>query len=181
MRMSRYWMSGCMALVLMAAGQWPAAAADAVDGDLERNGWVSVTSRLPLDQAVKQLQRVARAKGMPVVADVMSASAPGAASDESKAEAAAETRVLVLGRHDGHTPIFQAADSGTMDLPWRVLLQSLPDGSTRLLFNDPAHIAARIDHADPADGALASLGALPELVTAALSRPGGRSDVDGRG
>ncbi len=175
MRMSRYWMSGCMALVLMAAGQWPASAADTVDTDLERQGWVSVTSRLPLDQAVKQLQRAARAKGMPVVADVTSAPAPGAASQEWNAEAAAaETRVLVLGRHDGHTPIFQAADSGTMDLPWRVLLQSLPDGSTRVLFNDPAHIAARIDHADPADGALASLGALPEVVTAALSRPGAR-------
>lgn len=180
MRMSRYWMSGCMALVLMAAGQWPVAAQDAVDDDLERQGWVAMTSHLPLDQAVKQLQRTARAKGMPVVAEVTSA--PRAAASKLKSEAAAaETRVLVLGRQDGHTPIFQAADSGTMDLPWRVLLQRLPDGSTRVLFNDPAHIAARIDHADPADGALAGLGALPEVITAALNRPGGRSGVDGRG
>ncbi|GEM_PF-1551455 len=175
MRMSRYWMSGCMALVLMAAGQWPAAAAEAVDADLERQGWMTMTSRLPLEQAVKHLQRAARAKGMPVVADVTSASVPGAEPRELNADTAStETRVLVLGRRDGHTPIFQAADSGTMDLPWRVLFQSLPDGSTRVLFNDPAHIAARIDHADPADGALASLGALPEVVTAALSRPGAR-------
>lgn len=174
MRMSRYWMSGCMALVLMAAGQWPASAAETVDTDLERQGWVSLTSRLPLDQTVKQLQRAARAKGMPVVADVSSAATPRPAPRESNADTAAETRVLVLGRHDGHTPIFQAADSGTMDLPWRVLLQSLPDGSTRVLFNDPAHIAARIVHADPADDALATLGALPEVVTAALSRPGAR-------
>lgn len=167
MRMSRYWMSGCMALVLMAAGQWPSVArevGDAGDADLERQGWVSMTSRLPMDQAVKQLQRAARAQGMPVVADVA-----GKPLDD-----AAGTRVLVLGRQDGHTPIFQAADSRTMDLPWRVLLQSLPDGSTRVLFNDPAHIAARIDHADPADGALADLGALPAVISAALSRAGGR-------
>lgn len=170
MRMSRYWMSGCMALVLMAAGQWPSVArevGDVGDADLERQGWVSVTSRLSMDQAVKQLQRAARAKGMPVVADV------AAGASARQAEGATDTRVLVLGRQDGHTPIFQAADSSQMDLPWRVLLQSLPDGSTRVLFNDPAHIAARIDHADPADGALASLAALPEVISAALRRPGG--------
>ncbi|HIV71285.1 MAG TPA: DUF302 domain-containing protein [Candidatus Aquabacterium excrementipullorum] len=170
MRMSRYWMSGCMALVLMAAGQSASVAreADAGDADLERQGWVSLTSRLPLDQTVKQLQRAARAKGMPVVADV------AAAASAKQADGSSDTRVLVLGRQDGHTPIFQAADSNQMDLPWRVVLQSLPDGSTRVLFNDPAHIAARIDHADPADGALASLGALPEVVSAALSRPGAK-------
>lgn len=174
MRMSRYWMSGCMALVLMAAGQWPSVDREAAESDLEREGWVSVTSRLPLDQAVKQLQRAARAKGMPVVADVAPAALAGQAAEASADAGAGAARVLVLGRQDGHTPIFQAADSSQMDLPWRVLLQSLPDGSTRVLFNDPAHIAARIDHADPADGALASLGALPEVVSAALSRPGAR-------
>lgn len=172
MRMSRYWMSGCMALVLMAAGQWPSVDREAPESDLERQGWVSMTSRLPLDQAVKQLQRAARAQGMPVVADVASGTSAGQGAQQMAGMGG--TRVLVLGRHDGHTPIFQAADSRTMDLPWRVLLQSLPDGSTRVLFNDPAHIAARIDHADPADGALADLSALPAVISAALSRAGGR-------
>lgn len=173
MRMSRYWMSGCMALVLMAAGQWPSAArdADAGDADLERQGWVAMTSRLPLDQTVKQLQRAARAKGMPVVADVV---ADGATASTRPTEGVSGARVLVLGRQDGHTPIFQAADAGPMDLPWRVMLQSRPDGSTRVLFHDPARIAAQIDHADPADGALADLGALPEVVTTALGHPGAR-------
>lgn len=173
MRMSRYWMSGCMALVLMAAGQWPSVDREAAESDLEREGWVAMTSRLPLEQAVKQLQRAARAQGMPVMADVAPAAASGQAADAA-ADAGA-TRVLVLGRQDGHTPIFQAANSGTMDLPWRVLLHSLPDGSTRVLFNDPAHIVARIDHADPAAGALSDLEALPQVVTAALRQSAGRS------
>lgn len=161
MRMSRYWMSGCMALVLLAAGRWPTVA-ERDDADPDRHGWVVMTSKLPLEQTARQLQRAARAQGMPVMADVQPA--PAAQSDGQ------DQRVLVLGSQDGHTPVFQRADAAPMDLPLRVLLRQLPDGSTRIMFTNPDTVLAQAGVPAQARDELA---VLPSVVTAALA--------DGRG
>lgn len=160
MRMSRYWTSGCLALVLAAAGRWPMAA-ERDDVETDRRGWVTMTSALPLDQAARRLQNAAQAQGLPVLADVAPIG-PVPELQEPK-------RVLVLGHEDGHTPVMQNGDSGAVDLPLRVLLQQLPDGRTQVMFTDPAVTAART--ARPAD-AWRDLAALPGVVSAALGGDG---------
>lgn len=165
MRMARYWMSGCMALVLLAAGRWPNM------GDREesegRRGWVSITSKYPLEQTARQLQRAAKAQGLPVVFDLPAAVA-GRGPQGASMGAEGAGRVLVLGRADGHTPVMQASDAAPVDLPLRVLLKAQPDGSTRVLFNDPQRLAQQ--DALP-DEFLKDLAALPKVVSAALHSP----------
>ncbi len=163
MRMSRYWMSGCMALVLLAAGRWPAELSDREEADPGRRGWVTITSRYSLDQTAKHLQRAARAEGLPVVVDVAAGgsavrSARGGARDGAG-------RVLVLGRADGHTPVMQASDASPLDLPLRLLLRAQPDGSTRVMFSDSRLLAGR--DALP-DDVMSDIDSLPRVVSAAL-------------
>lgn len=176
MRMTRYWMSGCMALVLLAAGRWPQAA-EREDAEQSGRGWVTITSKHSLDRTVKQLERAARAQGLPVVADV-AADATGKGKDGRVATRASRNgtgRVLVLGRTDGHTPVVQqAGDASPVDLPLRVLLTSLPDGSTRVMFADPGQLA---DQSGLPEDIRHDLAALPRVVTAAL-QPGADSTAD---
>lgn len=162
MRMSRYWMSGCMALVLLAAGRWPELG-DREESDLGRRGWVTITSKYSLDQTVRQLQRAARAQGLPVVADV----AAGASTAQSVKGTGLDGagRVLVLGRADGHTPVMQANDASPLDLPLRLLLRAQPDGSTRVMFSDPRRLAGQ--EALPPD-VMDDIATLPRVVSAAL-------------
>lgn len=165
MRLSRFWMSGCMALVLLAAGRWPAevGGGDRDEADLGRRGWVTITSKYSLDQTARQLQRAARAQGLPVVADV-AASAQTARSVKGGHQDGGG-RVLVLGRADGHTPVMQASDASPLDLPLRLLLRAQPDGSTRVMFSDPRLLAGR---AALPDDVMSDIASLPRVVSAAL-------------
>lgn len=163
MRMSRYWMSGCMALVLLAAGRWPEMG-DREESDQNRRGWVTITSKYSLDQTVRQLQRAARAQGLPVVADVAAGASTGQSVRATPSDGAG--RVLVLGRADGHTPVVQAHDASPLDLPLRLLLRAQPDGSTRVMFNDPGMLAGH--GVLPAD-ILNDVAALPRVVFSALN------------
>jgi uncharacterized protein (DUF302 family) len=163
MRLSRFWMSGCMALVLLAAGRWPAELGDREESDLGRRGWVTLTSKYSLDQTARQLQRAARAEGLPVVADVAAGASTAQRVKGGHQEGAG--RVLVLGRADGHTPVMQASDVSPLDLPLRLLLRAQPDGSTRVMFSDPRLLAGR--DVLPED-VLDDIASLPRVVSAAL-------------
>ncbi len=160
MRLSRYWMTGCMALVLLAAGRWPMQG-ERDDTELERRGWVTVSSPLSADEAVRKLKQAASRFGMPVMAQMRPSSAVGHRGEF-------DPQVLVLGSSDGHTPIVQAEASSPMDVPLKVLVRSMPDGSSQVMYS-----SARVwsSQADVPPELLQDMAALPKVVQSALRPP----------
>ena len=139
MRVARYWMTGCMALVLLAAARW-------VERD-ERGGAdqaearrISWYSPLPLDRAAMNIEREARALGLSVVANVVPTASGSGLSDTDG------VRVLVLGDQDGHTPIMQAdSDQAHPQLPWSILIRQRKDGGVDVSMANPDLTAASLD------------------------------------
>jgi len=130
MRMTRIWMTGCMALVLLAAGRWPVR--DESDTDERGHGArITLTSKYDLDETVRQVERSARKSGLPVVARTVPRS-PGA-----EADAADATHVLVLGDQGGLTPVMQANGGMSPELPWQVMIRQHPDGYTEVSLPNP--------------------------------------------
>ena len=170
MKLTRYWMTGCMALVLLVAGR----GASAVDRDEndpdERHAMITASSQQPLDETLRRLQTAARRHGLEVMVNM--ASAGGAGESE---------RVLVLGhRDDGCTPVVQAATTdageGQWALPMRLLVKTSADGATHISYGDPG--ALRASGELPPE-MLHDVAALPSIVSAALKAPPpARSDVD---
>ncbi|MBC7701253.1 hypothetical protein, partial [Aquabacterium sp.] len=138
MRLKRYWMTGCMALVLMAAGRLPELR-DSEDVADSKVGWVTLTSKHNLDDTVTKLMQAARSRGMLVLAKV-SPQRPGG-QDMSNAPAL----VLVLGDTDGHTPVFQDTSNANPHLPMKVLVETQRDGSTTVSFHDGATLLSDAD------------------------------------
>ena len=71
------------------------------------------------------------------------------------------TEVLIFGNAKAGTPLMQASRSIALDLPLRLLVQTI-DGVTRLSYNDPAWLAAR--HNLP-DATAPTVQAMRELLT----------------
>jgi uncharacterized protein (DUF302 family) len=199
MRLSRYWMTGCMALVLLVAGRSlpgpDLRSSEREESDQERKGWVVSLSNRPLDETVRLLQQAARSHGLAVLADFTPGAIAGQVAGQLGGEAAGGPsgleRVLVLGRSDGHTPVLQlvgdanqtlAQQSGGQagpqataasarhagwELPLKLLVQTLPDGSTRVVYGDHTRFDALGGLPSELQKHLASL---PSIVTAALAK-----------
>lgn len=157
--LSRFWMTGCMALVLLAAGQ--ATRPDDADADAERRHSIVVSSRYSPEEAVAKISEAARQQGLAVVAQV----APHA--ERALADGGADMQVLVLGAQPDLTPIVQAGPQAAPMLPLKVVLVRGADGGTLVSVDAPSYWMAQ--QADlPADVA-AGVEALPQLVQGALS------------
>lgn len=137
MRLKRYWMTGCMALVLVAAARLPEVP-DNEDVSDSRFGWVTLTSKHGLDETVSKLTQAARSRGMSILAKV---SPQRGEQDVGKAPAL----VLVLGDHDGHTPVVQNAAHANPHLPMKVVVETRRDGSTAVSFHDGATLLSDAD------------------------------------
>jgi uncharacterized protein (DUF302 family) len=178
MRMTRYWMTGCMAIMLLAAARWPTPDEREEAGE-SRGGWISLISKRSVDDTVRQIQRAAKASQLAVVAQ----SAPTrTAADVGQADGSAEARsatqvamasdasrarILVLGdAADGHTPAVQADGQAVPDLPMKVLVHQRADGRTEVLFSDPRGL--RREPGAPPDWRT-RLAALPRVLKAALA------------
>lgn len=158
MRMRRYWMTGCMALMLLAAQRWPGSN-EREEADGKGHGWITLTSKRSVDETVRHIQRAARASQMAVVAQ----SAPAGPADAAQPPAA---RVLVLGDAGGQTPAMQSEQQTLPDLPLTVLVHQRADGRTEVRFPDPR--ALRREPGAPPDW-LTRLAALPKVIRAALA------------
>lgn len=133
MRITRYWMTGCMALILLGAGRWPLRD----EQEEEREGQqarITMTSKYDVDETVRQISRSVRRNGLPVVLNASVKAPDGADQDQ-------EARVLVLGDEGGQTPVLQAEGQATPELPWKVVVRPLPDGQAEVLLNDPRDLA----------------------------------------
>ena len=158
MRMTRYWMTGCMALILLVAGRWPQR--DELEEDRQGYGSrITMTSKYGADETARQIARSVRRSGLPVLLKTV-VTPPGGAPDQG------EARVLVLGDEGGQTPMRQADGQALPELPWTVLIRALPDGRTEVSLTDPSGVA-------PPEGVSAQtlrmVTALPELVRAAIT------------
>jgi uncharacterized protein (DUF302 family) len=136
MHMTRYWMTGCMALILMVAGRW--SQQDEQDEDREggQRTRITLTSRYGAEETARQIERTMRRSGVPVLARTEVQPPPG---DDDVAPA--PTRVLVLGDEGRQTAIVQHADERAPDLPWSVRIQPRPDGLVEVWVNDPSALA----------------------------------------
>lgn len=186
MRMTRYWMTGCMAIMLLAATRWPTPDEREEAGEA-RGGWISMISKRSVDDTVRQIQRAAKASQLAVVAQsapsmaahpdpITSAADVGQAGGPTVAQPALQVamasdanraRILVLGdAADGHTPAVQAAGQAVPDLPMKVLVHQRADGRTEVLFSDPRGL--RREPGAPPDWRT-RLAALPRVLKAALA------------
>lgn len=129
MRMTRYWMTGCMALVLLAAGRWPEVG-ERDEALAPLSGWVTMTSRYSVDETIRKIERSARQQGLAVMARLEQGLQQGGR------QAAVASAVLVLGDRGGQTPMIQADARLTPELPLKLLVAGQPDGSTRITFAD---------------------------------------------
>jgi uncharacterized protein (DUF302 family) len=170
MKLSRYWMTGCMALVLLVAGRG-ASAADREESDPdERHALITASTQQPLDQTLRRLQTAARRHGLDVMVNLPSAGAAGQVE-----------RVLVLAhRDDGRTPVVQAAapegHEGRWALPMRLVISTSADGGTHITYGDPEALGAS---GELPPEMLRDVAVLPSIVSAALQAgPPIRSGVD---
>ena len=161
MRLSRYWMTGCMALVLMGVSPMMRAK----DGESERDerGWVSVVSKYSPQQTLAHLEREARAQGFSIFARWPlgpKAGGQGAADGETRAQ------VLVLGSEPDLTPIVQGGAGSDIQLPLEVIVSPRPDGTSRVLIQNLAALTR--DQDVPPEWAR-SVAGLPAVVDRALA------------
>jgi hypothetical protein len=176
MHMTRLWMTGCMALVLLAAGRWLPREAPEETASGERNR-PSLSTRHGLNETVSRIEKLARQRGLVVLARAP-AQAAGVAAVASRqasradlnvaampSQAPTDARVLVLGDADGRTAAWQPAGQAVPVLPWQVVVRQRPDGGTDVWL--PAADALP-PVADAAGDALQQIQALPQAVSDAL-------------
>jgi uncharacterized protein (DUF302 family) len=168
MRMTRLWMTGCMALVLLAAGRW--LPRDDLGEDGRGRLRVALSSRHGLNEAVDRIERLARQRGLVVMARAPAKGLPDALGVAGERQA----RVLVLGDANGRTPALQREGQAVPELPWQVVVSQRADGGTDIWL--PPHEAwsdtlpeANGQGADVSPDTVRRLQALPADVRAALA------------
>ncbi|MES2090395.1 MAG: DUF302 domain-containing protein [Pseudomonadota bacterium] len=161
MRLTRYWMTGCMALVLMAAGRLPDLSdwRDRDEASVQRPGWVTVTSQYSVDETVQKLEQAARFRGLSVVAKV----SPGQVTRMGVGPTQAQ--VLVLGHAGGQTPMVQTSANATPDLPLSLVIARGLDGRTRVSFDDGHQL---LQDKDIPPEFIGGMTLLPKVVGAAI-------------
>lgn len=152
MRMTRYWMTGCMAVVMMAANQ----AQTRKSGDnASRKHTLSRASRYSLKTTIGRIQQAARDSGMGIFANVEGS------GDEAHVE-----QILVLSDPSGATPIVQDAWSHSeLGLPLEVRVSEMEDGTSVVTIIDAAFLEET--HTLPQD-VVRSVSQLPHLIEVAL-------------
>lgn len=160
MRMSRYWISGCMAVILAAAGRMP----NPDDTTRSSQKWVSLKTHLSVKEAAAQIEALAREGQTPVV---VRTSAAGRALQPS---ARSDTTVLVLGDAAGQTPVVQAQGDQLPDLPLGIVISRTPDGQTQVRYAEPDWgTAGAPGQASVPPDWQARIKALPGLIRSALA------------
>lgn len=159
MHMTRYWMTGCMALILLVAGRWPQRD-ELEDEHLGQRTRIALTSKYDVDETVRQIERSVRRNGLPVVLRTTVQSPGGTAPTQG------EAKVLVLGDESGHTPVLQVQDQAHPELPWTVVIRPRADGQAEVLLTDPGGLA-------PPEGVseqtLQKVADLPDMLKAVLT------------
>ena len=156
MSMTRYWMTGCMAVVTMAAQH---AQVRAQTEPTHRKHTLSRTSRHSMHTTVGRIEAAAQAFGLSVFAHLEG-------SNHSAIPHAVTEEILVLGDADGVTPVFQDAWSDTdLGLPLEVRVTEMDDGSSLVTVIDAAFLEDT--HVLPSN-VVRSVSELPRLIERAI-------------
>lgn len=158
-RHSRFWMTGCMALVLLIAQQAPTRMQR--EADASRRSAIKLLSPYPMDETIRKIESAARTHGLPVLAIVEPQTTPA----DLPHSLMQPTQVLVLGDSSKTTPVVQTEADQMIELPLQVWVAERADGQTQVTVHDPANLA----HSEglPED-LMANLAALPTWMNAAL-------------
>lgn len=147
---SRFWMTGCTALVLLAAGD----AQPPADEGSSRRQAVTLASGYPVDETLECIVRQARHQGLAVVARL-----------DAPSDAAAGRRVLVLGDEAQRTPVLQGQPHNRLALPLQVVVAPTADGRAEVAVDDAAYWQQQ--PVVPGE-VVARVAALPTLIESAL-------------
>ena len=101
-------------------------------------GLIEVKSTHSVSETIDKLAAAAEAKGLKIFARIDHGQ--GAASADLELR---PTQLLLFGNPQGGTPLMQSAQSAAIDLPLKAIAYETADGQVHLVYNDPAHIAAR--------------------------------------
>ncbi|PHI18780.1 hypothetical protein CEQ90_16125 [Lewinellaceae bacterium SD302] len=78
------------------------------------------------------------------------------------------TKLIIFGNPDLGTPLMQNNQGISLDLPQKMLVYEMEDGTVRVAYNDPDYLADRFDLGDGLEETLTTIaGALDNLATAA--------------
>ncbi len=132
MPLTRHWMTGCMALVLLLAGRMPVRMEEDAD---QRSGLgrITLASRFGLDETTRLIERQARALGLSIVARAPQVAPPGS----GQAADGAAGQVLVWGDASGQTPAMQTVSDALPVLPWQLWIRPGRNGGTEVSLLDP--------------------------------------------
>lgn len=124
------------------------------------DGVISKPSQYPVDETMRRLEEVVRAKGLTVFARIDHRAGARQASLDMQDE-----QVLVFGNPRAGTPLMVARPLVGLDLPLRVLVWRDPEGRVWASYEDSAFIAKR--YALPA-GLEKNIAGVTALIDAAL-------------
>ena len=147
---SRFWMTGCTALVLLAAGD----AQPPADEGSSRRQAVTLASGYPVDETLERIVRQARHQGLAVVARL-----------DAPSDAAAGRRVLVLGGAAPRTPGLHGQPAHAPAPPARGGQAPPGDGRAEVAVDDAAYWQQQ--PVVPGE-VVARVAALPTLIESAL-------------
>lgn len=151
----RFWMTGCVAIVMASLSSNPARAKPEQDEQRMR-GRSALSSPYGVSETVCKIEQAAHARGWQVFFKL----------EPRGAEGGAPSATLVLASPDGVTPVLQAEPAAGLELPLRIEVTRMQDGHTVVSFHDMRHDERR---AQMPAGAMESLAPLPEVLEAALA------------
>lgn len=102
------------------------------------NGLITCRTRHSVDETVAVLKALLEAKGITLFALI-----------DHSGEAAKvgmtmpPTKLLIFGDPKAGTPLMLASSSSAIDLPIKVLVAQVQDGSVAITYNSPAYLGAR--------------------------------------
>ncbi len=127
-------------------------------------GLTTVASGFGPTETMDRLVAAVAAKGLTVFARIDHAAGAAAVGLPLR-----PTEVLVFGNARGGTPLMQAAQTISIDLPLKALVYADADGKSWLAYNDPAWLARRHglgpEVAPTVEAMTAALGALARAAT----------------
>jgi uncharacterized protein (DUF302 family) len=108
------------------------------------SGVVTRPGALSVDETVRKLEDLLRAKGVKLFALIdHSGEAKGAGLTMPP------TKLLIFGNPKAGTPLMLASPSVALDLPLKILVWRNSEGATQISYNSPAYLQAR--HGLPED------------------------------
>jgi uncharacterized protein (DUF302 family) len=108
------------------------------------NGFITIPSRLSVDQTVEKLEGILKARGVKLFALIDHSGEAEKAGLQMRS-----TKLLIFGNPAAGTPLMIESPSIAIDLPLKILVWEDTDRTVRISYNDPVWLQAR--HGFPPD------------------------------